>query len=209
MNDNFVQSFQLESSNIRGRVVRLGSVLDDILNAHKAYPEDVLHLTGEILTLCVMLSSMLKYDGIFTLQVQGDGPVSMLVADVVDGGKIRACATYKQERLAAESHKGNRAHLIGDGHMAFTVDQGKNMERYQGIVELKPESLIASVQHYFTQSEQIGTGIVMSVGRTEGKWRASGIMLQQMRTATFMKTTGGGLWSCSAASRIRKCSIRI
>lgn len=189
MNDNFVQSFQLESSHIRGRIVRLGSVLDDILNAHKTYSEDVLHLTGEMLTLCVMLSSMLKYDGIFTLQAKGDGPVSMLVADVMNGSKIRACAGFKPERLAAESHKGNPAALLGNGHLAFTVDQGEHMERYQGIVELKPESLIASVQHYFTQSEQIGTGMVMTVGRKDGQWRATGIMVQQMpeETAEYNK----------------------
>lgn len=189
MDDNFVQSFQLESSHIRGRIVRLGSVLDDILNAHKTYPEDVLHLTGEMLTLCVMLSSMLKYDGIFTLQAKGDGPVSMLVADVLNGNKIRACAGFKQERLAAESHKGNPAALLGSGHLAFTVDQGEHMDRYQGIVELRPESLIASVQHYFSQSEQIGTGMVMTVGRKDGKWRATGIMVQQMpeETAEYNK----------------------
>lgn len=180
MTDNFVQSFELESSRIRGRIVRLGGTLDGILNAHKDYPEDVLQLTGETLTLCVMLSSMLKYEGIFTLQAQGDGPVSMLVADVTSSGKVRACGAFKQERLAAESHTGNLAGLLGKGHMAFTVDQGDNTDRYQGIVELKPESLIGSVQHYFTQSEQILTGMVMKVGRSDGQWRACGIMLQQM-----------------------------
>jgi molecular chaperone Hsp33 len=180
MQDNFVESFELETSRIRGRIVRLGSVLDDMLNAHKDYPDDVLKLTGETLTLCIMLSSMLKYDGIFTLQANGDGPVSMLVADVTTGGKIRACGAFKQERLAAESHTGNLAGLLGNGHMAFTVDQGENTDRYQGIVELKPESLVASVQHYFTQSEQISTGMMMAVGRHDGQWRACGIMVQQM-----------------------------
>jgi molecular chaperone Hsp33 len=180
MTDNFVQSFELESSRLRGRIVRLGSVLDDILSAHKTYPEDVLQLTGETLTLCVMLSSMLKYDGIFTLQAQGDGPVPMLVADVATGGKIRACASFSTERLAAEPHTGNPAALLGKGYMAFTVDQGDNTDRYQGIVELKPGSLIASVQHYFTQSEQISTGMVMKAARVNGQWRAGGIMVQQM-----------------------------
>lgn len=184
MLDNFVQSFELESSRIRGRIVRFGGTLDEILSAHKSYPEDVLQLTGETLTLCVMLSSMLKYDGIFTLQAQGDGPVNMLVADVTSNGKVRACGAFKQERLASESHTGNLAGLLGQGHMAFTVDQGENTDRYQGIVELKSESLIASVQHYFTQSEQISTGMVMKVGRSGGQWRACGIMVQQMPEAS-------------------------
>lgn len=191
MTDNFVQPFELESSRLRGRIVRLGSVLDDILNAHKSYPEDVLQLTGETLALCVMLSSMLKYDGIFTLQAQGDGPVPMLVADVATGGKIRACASFSAERLAAEPHTGNPAALLGNGYMAFTVDQGENTDRYQGIVELKPGSLIASVQHYFTQSEQISTGMVMKAGRVNGQWRASGIMVQQMPEDSESYNKGG------------------
>lgn len=179
MNENFVQSFQLESSHIRGRVVRLDDVLEDILTAH-AYPEDVLHLTGEILTLCVLLSSMLKYDGIFTLQTQSEGPVSMLVADMTSGGDIRACAAYKEDLPEEAAWVQNRAELTGKGYMAFTVDQGTHADRYQGIVELKDASLVSSVQHYFTQSEQINTGMMMSVGRVNGKWRACGIMVQQM-----------------------------
>ena len=179
MGDNFVQSFQLESSLIRGRIVRLDSVLDDILDAHK-YPDDVLTLTGETLTLCVMLSSMLKYDGIFTLQAKGDGPVTMLVADMTSDGKVRACAAYKSDEMETAQVKENNAELLGSGYLAFTVDQGEHTERYQGIVELKPTSLMNSVQHYFAQSEQINTGMMMSIARRDGKWRACGIMLQQM-----------------------------
>lgn len=182
MNHNFVQSFQLEISRIRGRIVRLDSVIEDILTPHD-YPDDVLQLTGETLTLCTLLSSMLKYDGIFTLQAQGKGPVRMLVADVTSNGDVRACATFKQEELAAVSHK-NPAELLGEGYMAFTVDQGDFTDRYQGIVELKPESLTASVQNYFMQSEQIATGIMLAVGRRNGKWRACGIMVQQMPEET-------------------------
>lgn len=188
MTDNFYQSFQLESSHIRGRIVRLSGALDDILTAHD-YPDDVLHLTGETMALGVMLSSMLKYDGIFTLQTKGDGPVTMLVADMTSDGKIRACASFKQDAFPQAGFKTNRAELLGNGYMAFTVDQGEYAERYQGIVELKPESLVSSVQSYFTQSEQIATGMVLSVGKVDGKWRACGIMLQQMPedTATYNK----------------------
>lgn len=179
MTDSFYQSFQLESSHIRGRVVRLGGALDDILTAHD-YPDDVLHLTGETLALGVMLSSMLKYDGIFTLQTKGDGPVTMLVADMTTDGKIRACASFDKDAVSKAPRAGNRAGLLGNGYMAFTVDQGEHTERYQGIVELKAESLVASVQSYFTQSEQISTGMVLAVGNVDGAWRACGIMVQQM-----------------------------
>jgi len=81
--DNVIQPFQLEVSSLRGRIVRLGSTLDDILTAHD-YPKPVAHLVAEISTLALLLSSMMKYDGIFTLQTKGDGPVNMLVADVED-----------------------------------------------------------------------------------------------------------------------------
>lgn len=188
MAENFYQSFQLESSHIRGRIVRLSGALDDILTAHD-YPDDVLHLTGETLALCVMLSSMLKYDGIFTLQTKGDGPVTMLVADMTTDGKIRACASFDQDKMAQKPQTTNRAALLGNGYMAFTVDQGEYAERYQGIVELKTDSLLSSVQSYFAQSEQIATGMVLAVGKVGGAWRACGIMVQQMPedTASYNK----------------------
>lgn len=188
--DNFYQSFALHESNLRGRVVRLGSVLDDILSAHD-YPLPVAHLVGEMITLTVLLSSMLKYDGVFTLQTQGDGPLKMLVADMVPGNIVRGCASFDTERFdrarqqlsALKTVEGETNHLaqyLGKGYMAFTVDQGTHADRYQGIVELKGASLVDCVQHYFAQSEQIGTGIKMSVGMRDGKWRAGGIMLQHL-----------------------------
>ena len=79
--DNLIQNFQLESSALRGRMVRLGKVLNDILQTHD-YPNPVAHLVGETAALALLLSAMLKYEGIFTLQTSSDGPLSMLVADV-------------------------------------------------------------------------------------------------------------------------------
>lgn len=188
--DNFFQTFQLENSNLRGRIVRLGGVLDEILDAHD-YPLPVSHLVAETMTLTLCLSSMLKYDGIFTLQAQGDGPLKMLVSDVTSAGVLRGCASFDSERFQAsreqisalktkESSQNHLAQYLGKGYMAFTVDQGEYAERYQGIVELKGASMVDCVQHYFNQSEQIGTGIKMAVGRRNGKWRASAIMLQHM-----------------------------
>lgn len=185
MSENFVQSFQLETSRIRGRIVRLDDVLDDMLGAHK-YPDDVLHLTGEMAVLGVLLSSMLKYEGIFTLQTQGDGPVKMLVADVNSEGHVRACASFDKEALADRKWQDNRAELTGSGYIAFTVDQGEHMERYQGIVELKNESLVSGIQHYFTQSEQINTGVMLSIGKVDDAWRGCGIMVQEMPEDTVL-----------------------
>jgi len=177
INDNFIQSFQLESSSIRGRIVRLGSVLDDILDAHN-YPAPVANLTAETITLCALLSAMLKYKGIFTLQAQGDGPIKMVVSDVTSQRVIRGCASYNKD-----IHVGKNAYPIGylgKGHLAFTVDQGEHTERYQGIVALNGKTISECTQHYFVQSEQIGTGIKMAIGKREGKWRAGAIMLQHM-----------------------------
>lgn len=190
MGDNFVRPFQLETTQIRGRSVRLGSVLNDILEPH-GYPEPVAHLVAETVALTLLLSSMLKYKGIFTLQTKGDGPVSMLVADVTSGGQVRACASFDadrlahaQERLAAleaqESSQNHLAQYLGKGYIAFTVDSGAAADRYQGIVELKGSSMVDCVQHYFTQSEQIGTGIKMAVGKRGSLWRAGAVMLQHM-----------------------------
>ena len=178
--DNVVQPFQLEKTQLRGRVVRLGSVLDEILGPHD-YPETVAYLVAETITLAALLSSMLKYEGIFTLQTKGDGPVSMLVADMTSEGEIRGCATFDGDRASKFGDDLDLLPLfLGKGYIAFTVDQKSKADRYQGIVELKGKSLVECVQHYFTQSEQIRTEIKIAVGRRDGRWRAGGVMLQLM-----------------------------
>lgn len=188
--DNIIQPFQLDISSLRGRVVRLGSVLNDILEPHD-YPNPVAHLVAETVTLTMLLSSMLKYEGIFTLQAKGDGPVDLLVADITSNGDVRGCAHFDPERLeharkqlsalkTPESARNHLAQYLGKGHIAFTVDQGQNADRYQGIVALKGSSLIDCVQHYFQQSEQIETGIKMAIGQRDGQWRGGGIMLQKL-----------------------------
>lgn len=188
--DNIILPFQLESSGIRGRIVRAGRVIDEVLEPH-GYPNPVAHLVAEMMTLSMLLSSMLKFEGIFTLQAQGDGPVSMLISDMTSAGAVRGTALFDPERLEAarqqlsalktpESGQNHLAQYLGKGHMAFTVDQGSAEQRYQGIVELKGASLTDCVRHYFTQSEQIGTGIKMAVGERGENWRAGAIMLQHM-----------------------------
>lgn len=190
LSGNVIRPFQLEVSSLRGRIVRFDTVLQEILTPHD-YPEIVSQLLAETITLCSLLSSMLKYDGIFTLQTSGNGPISMLVADVTTEGAIRGCANYDEARLetvakqlsafdVGESSDNHLAQLLGKGHIAFTVDQGGKMDRYQGIVELKGKSLVDCVQHYFSQSEQISTGIKMAVGKRGGEWRSAGLMLQHM-----------------------------
>lgn len=175
--ENFVLPFQLENAPVRGRIVRLGTVLDDILAAHD-YPLALSQLTGEAAVLALAVSSLLKYDGIFTLQAQGDGPVSMIVGDTTSAGELRACANIKDADGLPTS--GTVGDFVGEGYIAFTVDQGPETDRYQGIVELKPEGLKESLLQYFTLSEQIPTGIILSVKRFETGWRGAAIIVQEM-----------------------------
>lgn len=172
---DFSLPFLIESSGLRGRIVRLDNVLDQILKAHN-YVEPVSRLTAETATMAVLLGTMLKYEGIFTLQVQTEGAVKMLVSDYTSAGNVRACATVANDAVIDPRSK----NLLGKGYMAFTVDQGENTERYQGIVELKNNNLLDSMQDYFTQSEQIRTGIKMAIGQLNGQWRGAAIMIQDM-----------------------------
>ena len=151
--DSHVLTFDLERANLRGRVIRLGKVLDHILGAHH-FPEVIEKLLVETITISVLLSSMLKYEGIFILQAHGTGAVTRLVADVTSSGDIRGTAgfdTEKLQQLGAEHPTPSASDLLGAGYLAFTVDQGEFMERYQGIVELK-NTLLESFHHYFDQS---------------------------------------------------------
>ncbi|MGK9233887.1 Hsp33 family molecular chaperone HslO [Inquilinus limosus] len=180
--DDLVLPFQIEASGLRGRLVRFGPLLDDILGRH-AYPEPVAHLLAETVVLTALLASALKYDGVFTLQVKGDGPVRLVVADVTTDGAVRANAMFDEARLTGTAT--TVPALLGKGYLAFTVDQGGNTERYQGIVELSGETLWECAQHYFRQSEQLQAGLRSAVrhsvsGHGETGWRGGGIMLQRL-----------------------------
>lgn len=176
--DDMAQPFQIEASNLRGRLIRLDGALDQIVSAH-AYPEPVARLLGETVLLAAMLGSALKFEGVFTLQARGDGAVSMLVADVTSDGNLRGYARVDPERLA-EGAAPEVPALLGDGLLAFTVDQGEFSEPYQGIVELSGRTLADCLQHYFRQSEQIDAGMRVAVDRRDGRWRGGALMVQRL-----------------------------
>ena len=184
--DDLVQPFRIDPFALRGRLVRLGPTIDRILSQH-AYPEPVAAMLGEAITLAVVLAGALKYDGIFTLQTKGDGPIKLMVADVSTAGAVRGYAQYDAAKLDTALSGARRAlppvpGLVGSGYIAFTVDQGEDTDRYQGIVELAGSTLAECAQHYFRQSEQIQAGIKLSVGRAgrDGTWRGGGLMLQRV-----------------------------
>lgn len=181
--DNVVQPFQVEASSLRGRMVRLGDTLNEILDRHD-YPEIVARLLGETVTMAALMASALKYDGVFTLQVKGSGPISYLVADMTSAGDVRAYANVAGDvpgDLRPSDGGAPLGDLLGQGHLAFTVDQGQHTQRYQGIVELRGDTLSDCLRHYFRQSEQVDAGIKLAIGRDgQGRWRAGGLMMQRL-----------------------------
>jgi molecular chaperone Hsp33 len=181
--DDLVEPFEIEPFQLRGRLVRLGPTLDSIVKRHD-YPPAVGTVLGEAIALAVALSSTLKYDGVFTLQTKGDGPIRLLVADVTTGGAVRGYAQYDPAKLAEVAASGGAAsvpRLLGAGYLAFTVDQGEDTERYQGIVALEGATLAECVHHYFRQSEQIAAGIKVAVDRdAQGAWRGGCLLIQKL-----------------------------
>lgn len=189
--DDLVQPFQVDPFALRGRLVRLGPLLDQILNRHD-YPLPVARMLGEAIALAVALSGALKYEGVFTLQTKGDGPIHLLVADVASGGAVRGYAQYDTVKLekAMASARGPGAgdsvpRLLGAGYLAFTVDQGEHTDRYQGIVELQGATLADCAHHYFRQSEQVEAGLKVAVARVPDaagvpRWRAGSLMIQRL-----------------------------
>lgn len=172
--------FQLEKSGLRGRLVRLGGTLNDILGKHH-YPAPVARLASEAATLACVLGSLLKHDGIFTLQAKGDGPVGLLVADYTSDGALRAYASFNNEKLSSVPH--GFSELLGDGYLAFTMDRGGDSERYQGIVPIEGETLAAAAQYYFLQSEQIRTELKFFAAQTGPNFHTAALCLQAMPAA--------------------------
>ena len=176
--DDRVLPFAVEPLDVRGRVVRLGPAVDTILTQHN-YPAPVARVVGEAAALTVLLGSALKIEGRFQLQTKSDGSVDMLVVDFDAPDRIRAFARYDETRVT-EAAPGTD--LLGKGHLAFTIDQGNAMSRYQGIVALEGQGLEAAAHQYFRQSEQIPTLVRLAVAENVtgvgANWRAGGLLVQ-------------------------------
>jgi len=181
--DDLIRPFQIEGMTVRGRLVRLGPTLHQILTRHD-YPDLVSQLLGQAVALSSALAGALKYNGVFTLQTKGDGPLSIMVADVKTPGDLRGYAQFDADAIAAFQPNANPSipRLLGSGHIAFTVDQETRTERYQGIVALEGQSLADCAHNYFRESEQIETAIVLACGKalSDGCWRGGAIMLQRL-----------------------------
>ncbi len=208
--DDLVAAFQIEGEPVRGRLARLGPAVDEILRAHD-YPEPVANLLGEACALAALVGSNLKFDGRLIVEARGNGPVRFVVADYDTSGALRGYCGFDAEAVAKARdgfiRPGARS-LLGEGHFMMTVDQGPDMDRYQGVTAIEGETLALCAEQYFAQSEQTPTRVRLAVGQAdvgEGfKWRAGGFLIQNIaedeargptaeawvRTQAFFETLG-------------------
>lgn len=195
--DDTVLPFQLDASDIRGRVARLDGVLDGILKQHD-YPAQVEALVAEMALLTALIGQTIKLRWKLSLQVQSKGPVRMIATDYYapeaegEPARIRAYASFDRDRLS----DGTPFDQVGEGYFAVLIDQGKGMTPYQGITPIASSGLSACAEAYFAQSEQLPTRFSLSFGRsTEAggteHWRAGGVMLQHMPKASPFAQDGG------------------
>lgn len=187
MAEDRILGFTIPGRAARGRVVRLGTTLNEILAAH-AYPEPVARLVAETLALTALLGSLFRPDdGQMTVQAKGEGgPIRLLVADWRQG-ELRGYASQDLDRRYPPVEEGRSAGLeamLGSGYLAITLDQTASAERYQGIVALGGDTLEASAQGYFADSEQLPTLVRLAARRNgDGVWTAGGLVVQHLPRA--------------------------
>ena len=193
--DDTVLPFQLDNSDIRGRVSRLDGVLAGILRQHN-YPAQVEALVAEMAVLTALIGESMKQKWKLSLQVQSKGPVRMIATDYYgpsesgDPARIRAYASFDEERLT----EGDPYSQLGEGYFAILIDQGQGMTTYQGISPLTGASISSSAETYFAQSEQLPTRFQLNLGKSTESggaehWRAGGIMLQHLPKASPFAAT--------------------
>jgi molecular chaperone Hsp33 len=180
LNSDVALGVAIPSRAARGRIARIGPVLDTILAAH-AYPPAVEQLLAEAITLTALLGSLLKEpQGQLTLQAQTEGgAIDLLVCDYL-GGELRGYVRHDAERIADLSADPTLEELFGKGYLAITFDQPLASERYQGIVPLEGKNLGEAAQSYFAQSEQIPSLVRLAAEKRDGHWQAGGLLLQHL-----------------------------
>jgi molecular chaperone Hsp33 len=197
--DDTVLPFQLDRSDIRGRVARLDGVLESVLRQHD-YPPAIEALVAEMALLTALIGQTVKLRWKLSLQVRGDGPARLIATDYYgpteDGepARIRAWASYDADRLDPDAAPFTQ---IGKGYFAILIDQGSGMAPYQGITPIAGGSLSDCAETYFAQSEQLPTRFALTYGRStlagEGEhWRAGGVMIQHMPKASPFAAGGEG-----------------
>ena len=197
--DDTVLPFQLDRSDIRGRVARLDGVLEKVLGQHD-YPAPIEALVAETALLTALIGQTIKLRWKLSLQIRGTGPIRILATDYYgpseDGApaRVRGWASFDAEALDPGKDPFSQ---IGEGYFAVLIDQGSGTVPYQGITPLAGGSLAACAQTYFAQSEQLPTRFALSYGRStlpgqEEHWRAGGVMIQLMPKASSSVAAEGG-----------------
>lgn len=184
--DDTILPFQLDRADVRGRVVRLDSVLERILGQHD-YPAPVAGLVAEAALLTALIGQAIKLRWKLSLQIRGQGPIRLIATDYFgpteDGGaaEMRAYADFDADALT----QGEGLGLIGEGIFAILIDQGPGTVPYQGLTPLSGTSLADCAATYFAQSEQLPTRFALAMGEAAApadaaRWRGGAIMLQHL-----------------------------
>lgn len=187
MTDNQMTVFQLDGQPVRGRAVHLGSTLDKALGDR--YPDPIAKLLGEAMMIGALVARSLKFDGRLVIQCHGtnDGAVSLLLADCSTDGAVRGYARWDEaafKEIMLDNRNPGADVMLGGGTFSMTIDQGPDMDQYQGLAEIEGERLSDCAEHYFAQSEQIPTEIRLACGQNvdaDGShWRGGGMMIQKI-----------------------------
>ncbi|NOI67015.1 Hsp33 family molecular chaperone HslO [Vibrio sp. 99-8-1] len=178
MANNVLNRYLFEDLSVRGELVQLDETYQQIISS-KEYPTAVQNLLGELLVATTLLTATLKFEGSITLQLQGDGPVSLAVINGDHDQKVRGVARWEGD-IANDASLHD---LMGKGHLVITISP-KQGERYQGIVGLEGETLAHCLEEYFVRSEQLKTRLWFRLGQHEGKAHAAGMLLQVMPDGT-------------------------
>ncbi|MGY3568384.1 Hsp33 family molecular chaperone HslO [Vibrio paucivorans] len=178
MANNVLNRYLFEDLSVRGELVQVDEAYQQIISS-KEYPVAIQKLLGELLVSTTLLTATLKFEGSITMQLQGDGPVSLAVINGDHDQKIRGVARWDGDIADdASIHQ-----LMGKGHLVITIEPKKG-ERYQGIVGLEGDDLASILEGYFANSEQLKTRIWIRTGEVEGKAHAAGMLLQVMPDGT-------------------------
>lgn len=165
-----LQRFLFESSPIRGQLARLDSTWTTVLEKRQ-YPEKVRKVLGELMAASALLASTIKFQGSLTMQIRGDGPISLLVVEYKSEGSLRATAKWRDE-ISGDTP----AKLFGEAQLVITIDPKKGKERYQGIVNLEGNSVSEALESYMLKSEQLATRLWLAADDKQ----ACGMLLQKL-----------------------------
>ncbi|ARV71390.1 Hsp33 family molecular chaperone HslO [Vibrio campbellii] len=178
MANNVLNRYLFEDLSVRGELVQLDEAYQRIISS-KEYPAALQKLLGELLVSTTLLTATLKFEGSITIQLQGDGPVSLAVINGDHDQKIRGVARWEGDIADdASLHE-----MMGKGYLVITIEPKKG-ERYQGVVGLEGETLADVIEGYFANSEQLKTRLWIRTGEHEGKAHAAGMMIQVMPDGT-------------------------